>query len=89
MLALAVPGLSINTAEPLTGSLPQNGSAAQAFRQLEAAGMPSAADFPVEILTHGGPPAVRQATTVALGTPGVWTVLAPGTPAFRSGATRW
>jgi putative drug exporter of the RND superfamily len=86
VLALAAPALSINTAEPLIGSLPQNGPAAQAFRQLEAAGMPSAADFPIVILTHGGPPAVRQATAIALDTPGVWTVLAPGTPAFRSGA---
>jgi RND superfamily putative drug exporter len=86
MLALAVPGLSINTAEPLIESLPQNGTAAQAFRQLEAAGMPSAADFPIEILTHGGPPAARQATAIALDTPGVWTVLASVTPAFRSGA---
>jgi RND superfamily putative drug exporter len=86
MLALAVPGLSINTAEPLIGSLPQNGPAAQSFRQLEAAGMPSAADFPIEILTHGGPGAAREATAIALNTPGVWTVLAPGTPAFRAGA---
>ncbi len=86
MLALALPGLSINTAEPLIGSLPQSGAAGQAFRQLEAAGMPSAADFPIAILTHGWPSAARQATAIAQGTPGVWTVLTPGTPAFRTGA---
>ena len=86
VLALAVPALSISTAEPLIGSLPQSGPAAQAFSQLRAAGMPSAADFPVVILTHGGTPAVDQATAIALDTPGVWTVLAPATPAFRSGA---
>jgi len=86
VLTLAAPALSINTAEPLIGSLPQNGSAAQALRQLEAAGMPGAADFPIVILTHGGPAAARQATAIARGTPGVWTVLAPGTPAFHAGA---
>ena len=86
MLALAAPALSINTAEPLATSLPQSSPAAQAFRQLEAAGMPSAADFPIVILAHGGPHAVRQATAIALDTPDVWTVLAPATPAFRSGA---
>ena len=32
LLALVAPALSINTAEPLIGSLPQNGAAAQAFR---------------------------------------------------------
>ena len=66
----------------------QSGPAAQAFSQLRAAGMPSAADFPVVILTHGGTPAVDQATAIALDTPGVWTVLAPATPAFRSRARK-
>jgi putative drug exporter of the RND superfamily len=86
VLALAAPALSINTAEPLIGSLPQAGPAAQAFRQLEAAGVPSAVDFPIEVITHGGgPAAVRQATAIVLATPGVSMVLAPGTPAFRAG----
>ncbi len=86
VLALAAPALSINTAEPLIGSLPQASPAAQAFRQLEAAGVPSAVDFPIEVITHGGSPAaVRQATAVALATPGVYMVLAPDTPAFRAG----
>jgi RND superfamily putative drug exporter len=82
VLALAAPALSINTAEPLIGSLPRSGPAAQAFRQLEAAGMPSAADFPIEILTHGGPPAVRQATAIALDTPGVWRGPGGSSPAL-------
>ena len=85
MLALAAPGLSINTAEPLIGSLPQASPAAHAFRQLEAAGVPSAVDFPIEIITSGGPAAARQATAIALATPGVYTVLAPDTTAFRAG----
>jgi putative drug exporter of the RND superfamily len=85
MLALAAPALSINTAEPLIGSLPQASPAAQAFRQLEAAGVPNALDFPIEVIANGGPAAARQATVIALATPGVYTVLAPDTPAFRAG----
>jgi len=86
MLLLAVPGLSINTAEPLIGSLPQTGAAAHAFHELEAAGMPGAADFPIAVLTHGGTAAAREAAAIERATPGVWTVLAPGTAAFHQGS---
>jgi len=85
VLALAAPALSINTAEPLAKSLSTSGSAAQAFQELERLGVPSAVDFPIQILTHGGAAGVAQATAIAEATPGVYTVLAPDTAAFRNG----
>lgn len=83
--ALAVPALSINTAEPLSGSLATSGPAADAFNQLQLAGVPSAIVFPIQILTHGGPTTAREVSTIAQQTPGVYTVLAPDTAAFRHG----
>jgi RND superfamily putative drug exporter len=82
--ALAAPALSINTAEPLARSLPGGGSAGIAFHQLEQQGVPDAVVFPIQVLTHGGTAAVQQARAVINETPGVYTSLAPGTPAFRS-----
>jgi putative drug exporter of the RND superfamily len=83
--ALTFPALSINTAEPLIGSLPQNGPAAQTFKELLRAGIPSAVDFPVQVITHGGGEGRKEAMSIALATPGVYTVLSPDTPAFRHG----
>ena len=85
VLALAAPALSINTGEPLIGSLPAGSPAAAAFRALQAAGIPSAVDFPIQVLTHGGADAAQQAAALAAATPGVYTVLAPDTSSFRRG----
>ena len=85
VLALAAPALSINTAEPLIGSLAATGPSATAFQELEHAGVPSAVDFPIQVLTHDGAPGAQQAAALARATPGVYTVLAPDTPAFRTG----
>ena len=85
VLALAAPALSINTAEPLIASLAATGPSATAFQDLEHAGVPSAVDFPIQVLSHGGAAGERQAAAIAQATPGVYTVLAPDTSAFRSG----
>lgn len=82
---LSFPALSINTAEPLIGSLPQAGPAAATFGELLRAGIPSAVDFPVQVITHGGDEGRKQATAIALATPGVYTVLSPDSPSFRHG----
>lgn len=84
--ALTVPALSINTAEPLIGSLPQRGPAATTFGELLRSGIPSAVDFPVQVITHGGDEGRQQATAIALAAPGIYTVLSPDTPSFRHGA---
>jgi RND superfamily putative drug exporter len=47
--------------------------------------VPSAVVFPIQLLTHGGPAAARQASAIARATPGVYAVLAPATPSFRQG----
>ena len=81
-----VPAFWLKTGEPLIESLVQTGPAARSFHQLEAHGIPSAIDFPIYVMTHGGAVAVRQAKAVAAATPGVYHVFAPDTPAFRKGA---
>ncbi len=89
LAALTIPAFSINTAEPLIGSLAgsiaQAGPAAAAFHELRTTGIPSAVDFPIQVTTHGGQEGVRQATAIALATPGVYSVLAPDTPSYRQG----
>jgi RND superfamily putative drug exporter len=42
--------------------------------------------FPIQLLTHGGPPGAARAAAIAASTPGVDTVLAPTTQSFRNGA---
>ena len=83
--ALTIPALSINTAEPLIGSLPQGGPAAATFGELLRSGIPSAVDFPIQVITHGGEEGRKQATAIALAAPGIYTVLSPDTPSFRHG----
>jgi len=85
VIALAVPALSINTAEPLIGSLSPQGLAAAAFRELQAQGVPSAIDFPIQIIAHGGTDGLKETTSIVLATPGVYTLLSPNTPSFRQG----
>ncbi len=87
--ALGVPALSINTAEPQAASLPSTGPAAVAFRDLLAAGFPSAVDFPIQVLVHGGRAAAAEAAALAETTPGVYTVLAPDSPSFRRGESSY
>jgi RND superfamily putative drug exporter len=85
VLALAIPALSMNTGQPRANSLGGHGQAARTLHALEHQGVPSAVTFPIQILTHGGPAAAEQASAIARATPGVYTVLAPATPAFRQG----
>ena len=87
--AFTIPALSINTAEPLiaslAGSLSTLSPAAAAFQELRRAGVPSAVDFPIQVITHGGDEGVKEATAIAFATPGIYTVLAPNTSSFRRG----
>ncbi|HKA66900.1 MAG TPA: efflux RND transporter permease subunit [Solirubrobacterales bacterium] len=86
LIALAVPALSINLAEPSANALAASGpTAAKAFEGLEEEGVPSAVVFPVQMLVHGGSTSARVATAIAAATPGVYTVLAPETSSFRRG----
>jgi RND superfamily putative drug exporter len=85
VLGLAVPALSMNTGQPRANSLGGTGQPAQTLHALERTGVPSAVVFPIQILTHGGPVAAQRTITIAGNTPGVYTVLAPATPAFRQG----
>jgi RND superfamily putative drug exporter len=86
---IAIASLPLRAMNPgfgLIGALVQTGPAAEAFHHIEASGLPAAVDFPVYVMTHGGPEAVSQAETIALGTPGVSAVFAADTPDFRKGA---
>ena len=85
LIVLALPTLRINTAEPLAGSLSPKGPAAAAFADLGRNGIPSAVDFPLQVVTHGGAAAVHQATAIARATPGIYAVISPDTPSFRRG----
>jgi RND superfamily putative drug exporter len=85
VLGLAVPALSMNTGQPRANSLGGTGQPAQTLHALERTGVPSAVVFPIQVLTHGGPVAAQRAMTIAGSTPGVYTVLAPATSAFRQG----
>ncbi len=85
VLGLAAPALSMNTGQPRANSLGGSGQPAQTLHALERQGVPSGVVFPIQVLTHGGPAAVDRAGAIARATPGVYTVLAPATPAFRQG----
>ena len=85
VLALAAPALSMNTGQPRANSLGGNGQPARTLHALERQGVPSAVVFPIQLLSHGGSAAARQASAVAASTPGVYTVLTPATPSFRRG----
>jgi RND superfamily putative drug exporter len=82
---LAAPALSMNTGQPRANSLGGNGQPAMTLHALERTGVPSAVVFPIQVLTHGGPAAAGRAKAIAASTPGVYTVLAPATSAFRRG----
>jgi putative drug exporter of the RND superfamily len=84
--ATTVPAFSLKTGEPLIGSLSQVSPAAETFHRLQARGIPSAIDFPIYAMTHGGPEAVSQAVGIAKSTSGVYAVIAPDNPSFRKGA---
>jgi RND superfamily putative drug exporter len=85
VLALAAPALWMNTGQPRANSLGGNGQPAQTLHALEHQGVPSAVVFPIQVLTHDGPAAANQASTITRATPGVYTVLAPATPSFHQG----
>ncbi|MBS1885833.1 MAG: MMPL family transporter [Actinobacteria bacterium] len=88
LIALAVPALSLNLAEPSVAALEStHPPAAKAMEGLEAEGLPAAAVFPVQLLVEGGPAAAARAARIAGGTEGVYTVLAPEDPQFRRGGT--
>jgi RND superfamily putative drug exporter len=83
VVGIALPALSMNTGQPRANSLGGNGQPAQTLHALESTGVPGAVVFPIQLLTHGGQSAADQAVSVAVSTPGVYTVLAPATPSFR------
>ncbi|MBY8880700.1 MMPL family transporter [Actinacidiphila acidipaludis] len=85
VVCLAVPALSMNTGQPRADSLGGQSQAAATLHGLERQGVPSAVVFPVQMLVHGGPSAVRDVVRITRQTPGIHAVLAPSTPAFRSG----
>jgi RND superfamily putative drug exporter len=85
VLALAVPALSMNTGQARVDSLARSGPAASALHGLQRQGVPSGVVFPIQVLTHGGAAGADRAAALARATPGVYTVLAPSTPSFRSG----
>ena len=85
VVAIAIPALSMDIGEPTAHSLAATGPAATAFAELEHGGVPAAVDFPVQILTHGGPAAADEAVRVARSTPGVDRVLAPNNAQWRRG----
>ncbi|SEO45736.1 MMPL family transporter [Actinacidiphila rubida] len=85
VVCLAVPALFMNTGQPRADSLGGQSRAAATLHGLERQGVPSAVVFPVQILSHGGPSAVRDVVRITRRTPGIHAVLAPSTPAFRSG----
>ncbi len=80
------PAFSMKTGEPLIESLAQAGPAPEAFHDLERNGIPSAVDFPIHVMTHGGKDAVARAMQIAKATPGVYAVVAPDNHSFRRGA---
>lgn len=82
----SLPLRSMQTGMALVGALVQVGPAAEAFHQLEANGLPSAVDFPVYVMTHGGEAAARRAAAIASATPGVHGVIGGNPPEFRKGA---
>jgi RND superfamily putative drug exporter len=85
VLALALPALSMNTGQPNTKAFPTTTPAARTLQALHRDGVPTAVVFPVQILTHGGAPGAKRIVDIANTTPGVYTSLAPDTPAFRHG----
>lgn len=89
VLLLAAPALSMNTGQPSTAAFPTATPAAKTLQALNRQGVPEAVVFPVQILTHAGAAGAQQISEIAAGTPGVYTVLAPATDAFRKEMTRW
>ena len=85
VIGLALPTLSMNTGQPSTTAYPTTTPAGKTLQALKLQGVPTAVVFPVQLLTHGGTAAATETARVAAGTAGVYTVLAPVTPAFRHG----
>jgi len=83
--ALAAPALSMNTGQPGTSAFPTSTPAAGTLQGLTRQGVPEAVVFPIQVLTHGGAAGAARVAEIASSTPGVYTVLAPATPAFRQG----
>lgn len=81
----SLPVRAMQTGMALIGALVQTGPAAEAFHHLEANGLPSAVDFPIYVVTHGGEEAARQAKAIASATPGVHGVITGDTRDFRRG----
>jgi RND superfamily putative drug exporter len=81
IVALAVPGLTMNTGQAKTTAYPTTTPAAKALAGLNAQGVPTAVVFPIQVLTHGGDAAARQIASIADATPGVYTTLAPAASA--------
>lgn len=88
LVALAIPALSMNLAEPSVAALEStHPPAAKAMEGLEAEGLPAASVFPVQLLVEGGKNAAGEAAKIAGETEGVYAVLAPEDEQFRKGGT--
>jgi RND superfamily putative drug exporter len=87
VLALAVPALSINTAQPYTRTMTTNANAHAALTAIEQGGATSGIVYPVQILVHGGPAATRNAARIVRATPGISAALAPETGQFHRGGS--
>jgi RND superfamily putative drug exporter len=81
--AVALPALSMNTGQPNTKAFSTTTPAAKTLAGLQQQGVPSAAVFPIQVLTHGGDAGARRVAQLADATPGVYTSLAPAASAGR------
>ncbi len=84
LVLLGAPAFWINTAEPMIGSLSQRGPEAAAFRTLQANGIPSAVDFPIQVITHGAAAGRAQALDILAHAPGVFRAFSPENLMFRN-----
>jgi RND superfamily putative drug exporter len=85
MGALMLPALSLHLGEPGSSAEATAGPAHDALVSLTSGGVPSGVLTPAEVLTSSH--AAGQVAARAAQLPGVYTVVAPSTPDYVSGAT--
>jgi RND superfamily putative drug exporter len=83
LAGLASAALDLRLGDPRSGALAQSGPAYEARTELIAAGIPTGALTPIEVLAPPGTDIPALAGRLA-NVPGVYTVLAPDTPAWRT-----
>jgi RND superfamily putative drug exporter len=85
LLALLVPLSMIRLGQPETGALAQSGPAHTVLSALQRGGVPSGALAPMEILTRAD--AASGVAAALSRVPGVYTAIAPTTPAYHADGT--